>query len=167
MITIFITIFTNEIKSFMTMLDYLIQNLWLSWLLLGIICLIVEMTNGDFFLMSFAIGGFFTSLLSVFIDNIVAQVILFAIISLLSIYFIRPIALKYLHQTQNRRLSNAEALIGREGKVTDLIEAGGYGRVQIDGDSWKAQSNDGGSIEIGKDVRILRLDSIIVTVEEC
>ncbi len=46
---------------------------------------------------------------------------------------VRPIALKYLHQGTDKRLSNVDALIGREGKVTDTIEAGGYGRVKIDG----------------------------------
>ena len=58
-------------------------------------------------------------------------------------------------------------MIGREGKVTDTIEAGGYGRVKVDGDSWKAQSVDGMEIDSGAAVRILRLDSIIVTVERC
>ena len=71
---------------------------------------------------------------------------------MLSIFLLRPVAIKYLHQSKDKRVSNAEALIGREGKVTDTIEAGGYGRVKIDGDSWKAQSVDGsddyaGSIE--------------------
>ena len=51
--------------------------------------------------------------------------------------------------------------------MTDAIEAGGYGRVKIDGDSWKAQSIDGTEIDSGAAVRILRLDSIIVTVERC
>ena len=36
------------------MIDYLVQNLWLSWLLVGIICLILEIMNGDFFIMCFA-----------------------------------------------------------------------------------------------------------------
>ncbi len=60
-----------------------------------------------------------------------------------------------------------DALIGREGKVTDRIEAGGYGRVKIDGDSWKAKSVDGLDIMEGVDVRILRLESIIAIVERC
>ena len=27
------------------MMDYLIQNLWLTWLLVGLVCLILEMMN--------------------------------------------------------------------------------------------------------------------------
>ena len=149
------------------MIDYMIQNLWLAWLLAGIVCLILEMMNNDFFIMCFAIGSFCASVASLMIDSIVVQVIVFAIFTLLSIFYVRPIALKYLHKGEDQRLSNADALIGREGKVTDTIETGGYGRVKIDGDSWKAKSIDGQEIGVGDDVRILRLDSIIVTVERC
>ena len=149
------------------MMDYLIQNLWLTWLLVGLVCLILELMNGDLYLMCFAIGSFCASLASAFTDSIVVQVIVFVVFSVLSIFLVRPIALKYLHQGTDKRLSNVDALIGREGKVTDTIEAGGYGRVKVDGDSWKAQSVDGMEINSGAAVRILRLDSIIATVERC
>ena len=148
-------------------MDYLIQNLWLTWLLVGLVCLILEMMNGDFYIMCFAIGSFCASLVSAFTDSIVVQVIVFVVFSVLSIFLVRPIALKYLHQGADKRLSNVDALIGREGKVTESIEAGGYGRVKIDGDSWKAKSVDGAEIDSGVAVRILRLDSIIATVERC
>ena len=53
------------------MIDYLIQNLWLTWLLVGLVCLILEMMNGDFYIMCFAIGSFCASLASAFTDSIV------------------------------------------------------------------------------------------------
>ena len=149
------------------MIDSIIQNLWLVWLLAGIVCLILEMMSNDFFIMCFAIGSLCASLISLGIDSIVVQVMVFVIFTLLSIFYVRPIALKYFHKGENQRLSNVDALIGREGKVTDKIETGGYGRVKIDGDSWKAKSVDGQEIGVGDDVRILRLDSIIATVEKC
>ena len=95
------------------------------------------------------------------------DLIVFAAFTVLSIFSVRPIALKYLHQGADSRPSNADALIGREGEVTDTIEAGGYGRVKIDGDSWKAKSVDGMEIRRGLVVRVLRLESIIATVERC
>ena len=79
----------------------------------------------------------------------------------------RPIALKYLHQGEDHRVSNVEALIGRVGRVTDKIEANGYGRVKVDGDSWKAKSANGAEIRQNTDVRILSIDSVIITVEPC
>ena len=149
------------------MIEYLVQNLWLSWLLVGIICLILEIMNGDFFIMCFAIGGFCASVVAAFTDSIALQVIFFVLFTLLSIFFVRPIALKYLHQGEDHRVSNVEALIGREGRVTDKIEANGYGRVKVDGDSWKAKSANGAEIRQNTDVRILSINSVIITVEPC
>ena len=73
--------------------------------------------------------------------------------------------LRYFHKKGHERKSNAEALIGRIGKVTDAIPENGYGYVQIDGDSWKAHTPDGQSVEVGMKVKVLNMDSIIITVK--
>jgi membrane protein implicated in regulation of membrane protease activity len=63
--------------------------------------------------------------------------------------------------------TNAEALIGRKGIVSERIDATQHtGRVAIDGDDWKAVSDDGSVIEKGTEVEILKLDSIILTVKQ-
>ncbi len=149
----------------MTMIEYFSQNLWLAWMLVSILCLVLELTNGDFFIMCFAIGGVAAGIVSAFTDSLAVQIIVFSIATLLSIFFVRPVALKYFHKGGESRVSNAEAIIGRVGKVTERIEAGGYGRVKIDGDYWKAVANTREAIEEGMAVRVLKMDSIIVTVE--
>ena len=147
------------------MVPYFSENLWLAWLLVSLLCLVLELTNGDFFIICFAIGGTAATILSAFCDSFTAQVILFAVVSALSIFFIRPFALKYLHKNKEQRVSNADAIIGRIGRITERIEPNEYGRVKIDGDYWKAQANNNTAIEEGTQVRIVKLDSIIVTVE--
>lgn len=147
------------------MVQYFSENLWLAWLLVSLLCLVLELTNGDFFIICFAIGGTAVTILAAFCDSFTAQVILFAVVSALSIFFIRPFALKYLHKNKEQRVSNADAIIGRIGRITERIEPNEYGRVKIDGDYWKAQANNNTAIEEGTQVRIVKLDSIIVTVE--
>ena len=49
--------------------------------------------------------------------------------------------------------------------VSETIQAGGFGRVQIDGDDWKAQSPDDDAIEKGMKVKVIGRDSIILNVE--
>ena len=61
-------------------------------------------------------------------------------------------------------MSNADAIIGRTGEVTEAIKAGGYGRVKLDGDDWKAQSDCAADLEIGTKVRIVGRESIIIKV---
>lgn len=147
------------------MLSYFAQNLWQVWLIVSIICLILELTNGDFFIFCLAIGGIGGLATSLFTDSLSWQIIIFAIVSVLSLFFIRPVMLKYFHKKGHERKSNAEALIGRIGKVTDAIPENGYGYVQIDGDSWKAHTPDGQSVEVGMKVKVLNMDSIIITVK--
>ena len=38
--------------------------------------------------------------------------------------------------------------------------------MQIDGDSWKARSVDGAAIAEGATVRVVKMESIIITVEK-
>lgn len=146
------------------MINYFAENLWLTWLLVSLVCLVLELTNGDFFVLCFAIGGLAGVLVSLVTDSWVGQIVVFSIVSLLSIFFVRPIALRYFHRGGDSRASNADALIGRIGRVTESIEPDGYGRVQIDGDSWKARCAGRQCIETGRQVRVLGIDSIIITV---
>ena len=148
------------------MIEYFVNHMWQAWLLLSLLFLILELTNGDFFIMCFAIGSVFAAIASVVSDSIIVQIIVFAVFTLLSLAFVRPVALRWLHKGEDRRLSNADALIGRVGRVSEPIEAGGYGRVAIDGDDWKAVTVDGQPVEKGAKVRVTALDSIIVTVEK-
>ena len=41
------------------MIDYLSQHLWQFWAVVAVLCLILELTAGDFFIMCFSIGAAF------------------------------------------------------------------------------------------------------------
>lgn len=140
------------------------QHLWQAWALVALICLILELTNGDLYILCFAIGALCGAVASLLTDSIIAQIVIFAVCSLLSVIFIRPVALRWLHKGEDARVSNADALIGRIGRVSQKIEAGGYGRVAIDGDDWKAESADDKEIAEGEKVTVISRDSIILKV---
>lgn len=147
------------------MLEYLSENVWLIWILVSVLCLIVELGFGDLFLLCFAIGGLAAALSAAIGLGFIPQLVALAICSLLSIYFVRPVALRYLHRNEDDRISNADAILGKEGRVTQTIEEGGFGRVLAGGDDWKAVSVDGKRIEKNQRVRVVARDSIIITVE--
>ena len=128
-------------------------------------CLILELSSGDFFILCFAIGAAIAAVIAGSGLSLTWQIVLFALVSALSLLLVRPTLIKKLHKPQRERLSNAEAVIGQIGRVSETIEAGGYGRVAIDGDDWKALSADGALIEKGTRVRVVMMDSIILTVE--
>ena len=139
--------------------------MWQMWVIIAVICLILELMNGDFFIMCFAIGGVCSSIAAAVGGNIYVQLAVFAITSVLSLFFVRPAALRYLHKNEDTRVSNADALIGQTGRVSEPIVADGFGRVAIDGDDWKALSIDGQPIEKDARVRVVSRESIIITVE--
>lgn len=147
------------------MIEFFTSNLWLIWVIISIVCLILELSSGDFFILCFAIGAAASAIIAGCGASLTWQIIIFAVVSALSLLLVRPALIKKLHKPHRERLSNAEAMIGKEGRVSEPIVANGYGRVAVDGDDWKALSADGSAIDKDTRVRIVKMDSIIVTVE--
>lgn len=148
------------------MIDYFAANLWQMWTLIAVACLILELTSSDFYVICFAIGAAVTAVPAALGLGFYGQLFVFVVASVLCIFFVRPFALKYLHGQHEDRPSNADALLSRTGRVSEKIEQGGYGRVAIDGDDWKAVSSDGFAIDKGQIVRVVGRESIIITVEK-
>ncbi|MBQ2127962.1 MAG: NfeD family protein [Prevotella sp.] len=146
------------------MIEYISQNLWQFWAVIAVVCMILELTSGDFFILCFAIGGAVAAIIAPF-SSFYVQLAVFAVVSVVSIFTFRPLALRWFHRNDPDRVSNADALIGREGKVREAIPEGDYGRVAIDGDVWRAKSQDGASVAEGETVVVIARESTLLTVE--
>ena len=147
------------------MIEYLAQHLWQMWAAVAVVCLILELTAGDFFIICFSIGAFFAAIAAAVGAGIYVQLLTFAVFTLISLFWVRPFAQRYLHKGEDNRVSNADALLGRQGRVVETVKADGFGRVQIDGDIWKAVTNETADIPEGANVRVGGRESTIITVE--
>jgi len=147
------------------MIAYFLANMWQIWATIAVICLILELSSGDFFIICFSIGAVFAVVAAALGLNIYWQLAIFALFSVVAIFTVRPIALRYLHKNDPDRASNADALIGRTGRVTEAITPDHKGYVQIDGDLWRAVSNNAAVIPVGTSVRVIDRESTIITVE--
>ncbi len=147
------------------MVEYLTMHLWQLWAIVAVVCLILELTAGDFFIICFSIGAVFACLTDVLGGGIILQLIVFAIFTLASLFFLRPFAVRFLHKNEPNRVSNADALLGRKGRVVETVKADSFGRVQIDGDVWKAVTNESQDIPEGSNVKVVSRESTIITVE--
>ena len=137
------------------------------WLIAAILLLIFEICSATFGAICFAIGAGFSALAAGLGANITWQIVIFAVVSLLTFIFLRPVVMRFLDRRSKDVKTNADAIIGRKGVVSERIDAEQHtGRVAIDGDDWKAVSEDGSVIEKGTTVEIVRLYSIIVTVKQ-
>ena len=147
------------------MIEYLAQHLWQMWAVIAVVCLILELMAGDFFIICFSIGAFFGAIAAACGLGFYVQLVIFAVFTLISLFWVRPFAQRYLHKGEDKRVSNADALLGRHGRVVETVKADGFGRVQIDGDIWKAVTNETQDIPVGATVRVVGRESTIITVE--
>ncbi len=147
-------------------MEYISQNLWLFWTVITVVCLIMELSSGDFYVTCFALGALVGVVAAVLGLPFWVQVVVWAVCSVLSIWLIRPRLVQAIHRGADERKSNADALTGQVGEVSQTIVAGGYGRVKLDGDDWKAEAPSlGEDIEAGAKVRVVGRESIILRVE--
>ncbi len=146
------------------MLDYISSNLWQLWTVIAVACLIMELVSGGFFIICFSVGAG-AAAVATLVGGLGWQVLTFVVFSALSIFLVRPFALKFLHEDKPIPVSNADAIIGRVGRVSETIVAGNFGRVAIDGDDWKAQaSTTPRDIAVGELVKVTGRESIIIDV---
>lgn len=142
------------------------MEIYQLWLTAAIILVIVEICTASFGSICFAIGAGFSALVAGLGGGVVWQILVFVAVSMLTFIFLRPAVIRWLEGKSKEVKTNADALIGRKGIVSERIDASQHlGRVAIDGDDWKAVSIDGSFIEKGTSVEIVNRDSLILTVK--
>ena len=139
---------------------------WHWWMYAAIILFIIELFTPGFIVACLGIGSVIASLIAYIGLDLDAQLIGFAVSTLLSLFVIRPM-LYNKNGAEDKIQTNTEALIGRKARVTEIINSTlNTGRVSIDGDVWRAKSVDGETIEINNQVQVLSINSTIVTVKK-
>ena len=142
------------------------MEIYQIWLVVAIALAILEVATAGFGVICFAIGAAVSALVAGIGGSVTWQIFVFAVVSLLTFVFLRPVVLRFLDKRSKEVKTNADALVGRKGIVSERIDSKQHmGRVAIDGDDWKAVSEDGGVIDKGTCVVIVKLDSIILTVK--
>ncbi len=149
------------------MIDYVLHNLWLFWTVITFACLILELSSGDFYVTCFAIGALVAIVPAVAGLPFWVQVVAWALCSVLSVWLIRPHLVSLIRRGADERKSNADALLGQIGVVTQSIAVAGYGRIKLDGDDWKAEApTESVVLEVGEKVKVVGRESIILKVEK-
>lgn len=145
------------------MADFLRAYQWELWAFVSLVFLVLELTAGDFFMLCLAIGAMGAAVAAAIGGGFLVCLAVFAVVSVMCLYFLRPKALKRFNARSVRK-SNADALDGSTGVVKEEIVAGGYGYVAIDGDMWRSVSESGEAIPVGTRVKVVSHKSIILTV---
>ncbi|MDR0823217.1 MAG: NfeD family protein [Endomicrobium sp.] len=113
---------------------------WIAWLILVFVFAILEMaTAGTFYFLCLAAGCFIAGIFAFFDIANAVQYGVFAIVSLISIFTIRPLFKRIMQKTAID--TNVDALIGKNAVVTENISSIKCGFVKIEGDIWLAESD--------------------------
>lgn len=139
------------------------MTLKVAWLALLILFSIGEAITVGLTSVWFAVGSLGALLCALMGGGIWVQIIVFLVLSGLSLALVRPLAKKFL--TPGYSATNADRVIGQEAVVTQTIDnLRGQGQVNITGQTWTARSQDDTVIPEGALVRVLRIEGVKVFV---
>ena len=137
--------------------------MWQLMLIIGFAFIILEMFTPVMFFLNFAVAAFITSLISIFIIDINTLMTVFIAISLLLLFFVRPLFIKKRTKEQTTGMDNK--YIGKTAKVIETITSTS-GAISIYDERWEARCEDGKEIPVGESVKIIKYDSLIMSVKE-
>jgi len=140
--------------------------MWVYWLIAACAFMVVELITVSFWAIFFALAAFVTCIAATFVDNFTVQIVIFAVLSLLSVPLLRPILQKYFKINVNVKNSTTDALIGKIGVVVKPISANENGLVKIEGENWTAKSVDRTGIEEGEQVTVKAIDGVKLVVQK-
>ena len=138
-------------------------SMTLIWLIVFAVLIIVELLTMGLTTIWFAGGAVIACIVAAFNLPIWLQVLAFLIVSLLLLYFTRPIAVKYFNKSRTR--TNIESMIGKQAVVmSDIDNIQGIGQVKVNGMDWSARSFDDVTIPAGKVVIVRAVDGVKLLV---
>lgn len=123
------------------------QYMWIVWLALMIIMVIVECMGPALVSIWFAAGALVSLILSLFslIPGVTipwwVQVIVFVVVSAITLLALRPLSKRYLKR--NIVNSNVDSLVGKRGLLEEEIKPFEPGVCKINDVSWTAISTNG------------------------
>lgn len=144
------------------MFEWLGENWWALWLTVFLAFAVVEMLTLDLFFIMLG-GGALAGLIADFAGaDFWLQIVIFCVVSLLMIVFVRPVALNHLRKGPAEQLSNIDRLIGQPALVIEAVSSTS-GLVKIGGDVWSARSA-AGVIDAGATVQVTKIDGATAVV---
>ena len=135
------------------------------WLVVLIVSIGVEVATLGLTSIWFAGGAVVAVIVAAFHGPVWLQILLFFAVSLLLLFFTRPVAVRYFNKDRVR--TNVESMIGRQAIVTSEIDnLQGIGQVTVGGQEWSARTEkDGLSLQPGTVVDIVAVSGVKLIVK--
>lgn len=137
---------------------------WQYWAIGAILFIIIEMFTFSFYLGALALGALMAALAASFGLSNESILFVFSIVSLVSMFYLRPLAKKYLIKDEKK--TNADAMLGRRVKVIKgMTQENPEGAVMLDGVEWQALIDEKSpNLKEGQYAKVVAYESIVLTV---
>ncbi|HEX6073942.1 MAG TPA: NfeD family protein [Micromonosporaceae bacterium] len=128
------------------------------WLIIGIGLVVAEVFTVDLVLLMFAVGALAAAGTALLTDSLVAQVVVFAVVSVLALAGVRPLIKKRMsHHADDGTPLSVAAVEGAAAVVLERVDTD-HGLVKIQGDTWTARAFDATQVmEPGERVKVVEV----------
>lgn len=145
-------------------MEYLMENLWLFWVAVGIFFLIVECITTALVSIWFVAAAAITSVFSVFVDSFIFQFGIFLILSGVFMVLFRNVYRKHFKNGVGNNIKPEEQIIEKNGVTVEKTDAHG-GKVLVGDVYWRAVTEDGSTIEKDETVVITGVNSTTLIIK--
>jgi len=138
---------------------------WWGWFLFGFLLLLLELASpGGFYFLFFGVGALvvgFVAFLGL-VEAAWVQLTVFSIVSVAALLlFRRRLHLRFAISGGD---AIVDSLVGEAATVTDNIEAGGFGKVELRGTSWTAKNSGSRMLARGERCTVQRIEGLSLWV---
>lgn len=143
-------------------MDWFEHNAWMVWLVLALVLGGIEMLSLSLVFVMLS-GGALAALVTALLGGPAwLQGLVFAVVSVAMIAFVRPVAVKHMRPGIEDARTNVDRLIGTSATVVEPVDAA-RGLVKIGGDVWTARAERGEFLP-GDLVKVVAIDGATAVV---
>ena len=138
--------------------------LWETFTIAGLIFIILEMVVPSMFFLNLAVAAIITALAAIWVANWTVLIIVFTVLSIVSILFLRPLLIKNKKDKESQTGMESKYI----GKIVKVIEpiSKFSGAITIYDERWEARVDSDETIPVGSEVKIVKNESLVLTVEK-
>ncbi len=134
----------------------------IAWFVVFLVLLFIEIITVNLVTIWFAIGALAALVTSLITDSFVIQIIVFLVVSVISLLLTKPLIKKF--KGFQVVPTNSDRVIGKTGEVTKKIEKNKYGEVKVFGNTWTAYSDE--EIDVGTKVIVKDIEGVKLIVKK-
>ncbi len=134
-----------------------------AWIVVAVFFFLTEVFTAGIVLLCFGIGALGAALVAFLGAGLAWQIVAFIVVSAVAVLLARPLADRIARPGVQQIAGNR--MIGKWAVVLQTVDPiANTGMVRLESERWRAESLDGGQLEVGEVVKVLGVDGVRLQV---